>query len=79
MEKNIITKDKVVIIGKSPVRVNIKIASHGHWDNVLSIEGEYEDVKEEVKQFYDNAALSIQKVIEKEIAYHDGVAKHFRK
>ena len=58
------------------VKIEITIKSHGHWDNSLNFTGSYEQAKEQINLFYEKVKLSIDKVTEHEVAYHDGVAKH---
>jgi len=60
------------------IKVKITLNSHGSWENTLEVEGEYEKVKEQIDIFYESAAISMDKVIEKVVAYHDGVAKHLK-
>lgn len=60
------------------IKAEITLNSHGNWENHLALDGDYEQVKEQIDLFYEKAKLCMDKVIEKEIAYHDGVAKHFR-
>jgi len=60
------------------IKVEINIKSHGNWNNTLSFEGDYEKAKEQIDLFYEEAKTCMDKVIERVVAYHDGVAKHIK-
>jgi len=59
--------------------VDITIKSHGSWYNSLTATGDYEKVKEQIDLFYEMVKISMDKAIEKEVAYHEGIAKHLIK
>ena len=60
------------------VQVEISLQSYGNWNNNLKFSGSYEQVKEQTDLFYEKAKVSMNKVIENTVAYHNGVAKHFK-
>lgn len=64
------------------IKVEIIISSHGNWENKLIIDGKYEEVRDTIQrqiiEFYNKALVSMNKVIEKEKTYHEGVASHTR-
>lgn len=60
------------------IKIDIVLNAHGHWEQSFTMEGDYEIVKVEVDKFYKYATTGMDKVIEREVAYHDGVAKHTR-
>ncbi len=61
------------------INVKIDLKSHGNWELSLEIGADYEKVKEQIDLFYEKAISVMDKVIEKEVAYHEGVTKHIIK
>lgn len=61
------------------VEVELKIASHGNWENTFKMLGEYDDVIEQLDKFYEIIQKIVAERIRLEKTYHEGVKSHLIK
>jgi len=73
---NKVNKKEVKIMQNVRMKVKIEINSHGNWNNLLELDGEYNQVKEQIDLFYKIAQACMDKAIERVKTHHEGVASH---